>query len=507
MDYDVIIIGAGPAGIAVAESLINTDIQVLIVDSGDDVKIRNYPSNQSESYGDFFVNFQEERKKAFFGTSALWKSSGVGGTFWEFDKSDFENKFNNKKNIRWGIEYSEIKENYKKTKEFLNIKNDINENIDNLLSDAEWKKLQNEYNFKFASTFYTKGDNYEKFISIKKNQILNSRNIKLMLNTTLKHISLNSKKDKVNSINLIDSKNKNLEFVCKDLVIAAGCFENNKILIKLKTQNKLDVESLGKYITFHPSLNIGIISIEGKNFINKKNIDDLNKIFYLKSKTFDTNGEFNCGISITPQNKNIYVAEEVLNEIEFLKKLLRNRKYLNLIKYGLKFCTSINLIKYLIYKYKTYFTNIKKIDVSLVFEHIAEYENYIDLKNDGVSLKINNLLSDKNLNYLKDSIQDNQIKFKQIFNNFKVGDTNISNIKFETNNHHHGGTIIQTEFQKGVVDKNLKFQDISNLYISGSSTFPNSSIYNPTFTIIAMSLRLSNHILSKYVKPPQTKEN
>jgi choline dehydrogenase-like flavoprotein len=143
----------------------------------------------------------------------------------------------------------------------------------------------------------------------------------------------------------------------------------------------------------------------------------------------------------------------------------------------------------------------------LVFEHIAEYENYIDLKNDGISLKINNLLSDKNLNYLKHSIQDNQIKFKQIFNNFKVVDTNISKIKFETNNHHHGGTIIQTEFQKGVVDKNLKFQDISNLYISGSSTFPNSSIYNPTFTIIAMSLRLSNHILSKYVKPPQTKEN
>ena len=46
----------------------------------------------------------------------------------------------------------------------------------------------------------------------------------------------------------------------------------------------------------------------------------------------------------------------------------------------------------------------------------------------------------------------------------------------------------------GVVDMNCKVFDLSNLYISGSSVFPTSSVVNPTFTIIALSLRLGDYL-------------
>ena len=49
----------------------------------------------------------------------------------------------------------------------------------------------------------------------------------------------------------------------------------------------------------------------------------------------------------------------------------------------------------------------------------------------------------------------------------------------------------------GVVDSNLKMFGLSNLFISGSSVFPTSSIVNPTYTIIALSLRLGNHIANQ----------
>ena len=61
----------------------------------------------------------------------------------------------------------------------------------------------------------------------------------------------------------------------------------------------------------------------------------------------------------------------------------------------------------------------------------------------------------------------------------------------------HGGTIIDIEAKRGVVDTNLKLHNIDNIYISGASVFPSSSIYNPTYTIIAMGLRLSKYILSR----------
>jgi len=36
---------------------------------------------------------------------------------------------------------------------------------------------------------------------------------------------------------------------------------------------------------------------------------------------------------------------------------------------------------------------------------------------------------------------------------------------------------------------------IDNLYISGASVFPTSGTANPTLTVVAMALRLSDHLL------------
>ena len=64
-------------------------------------------------------------------------------------------------------------------------------------------------------------------------------------------------------------------------------------------------------------------------------------------------------------------------------------------------------------------------------------------------------------------------------------------------NHHIGTTRMTESSNYGVVDSNLKMFGLSNLFISGSSVFPTSSIVNPTYTIIALSLRLGNHIANQ----------
>ena len=60
--------------------------------------------------------------------------------------------------------------------------------------------------------------------------------------------------------------------------------------------------------------------------------------------------------------------------------------------------------------------------------------------------------------------------------------------------HHMGGTRIGYTEKDGVVDKNLKFFNINNLYISGSSVFRTSSFVNPTLTNSTL-LRLEDKIL------------
>jgi choline dehydrogenase-like flavoprotein len=61
-------------------------------------------------------------------------------------------------------------------------------------------------------------------------------------------------------------------------------------------------------------------------------------------------------------------------------------------------------------------------------------------------------------------------------------------------NHHIGTTRMSSKREHGFVDKNLRCFDYKNLYISSSSVFPTSSNVNPTFTIVALSLRLADHL-------------
>jgi choline dehydrogenase-like flavoprotein len=61
--------------------------------------------------------------------------------------------------------------------------------------------------------------------------------------------------------------------------------------------------------------------------------------------------------------------------------------------------------------------------------------------------------------------------------------------------HHHVGTTrMNADPRHGIVDRNCKVHGIDNLYIAGSSVFPTAGIGTPTLMIIAMALRLADHV-------------
>lgn len=60
--------------------------------------------------------------------------------------------------------------------------------------------------------------------------------------------------------------------------------------------------------------------------------------------------------------------------------------------------------------------------------------------------------------------------------------------------HQMGTTRMHRDPTKGVVDENCKVHGISNLYISGPSVFPTSGYANPVLTIVALAVRLADHV-------------
>jgi choline dehydrogenase-like flavoprotein len=72
----------------------------------------------------------------------------------------------------------------------------------------------------------------------------------------------------------------------------------------------------------------------------------------------------------------------------------------------------------------------------------------------------------------------------------------------ESGKHHMGTTRMHVDPKRGVVDADCRIHGIANLYVAGSSVFATSGYANPTFTIVALALRLADHLKARLGASP-----
>jgi choline dehydrogenase-like flavoprotein len=63
--------------------------------------------------------------------------------------------------------------------------------------------------------------------------------------------------------------------------------------------------------------------------------------------------------------------------------------------------------------------------------------------------------------------------------------------------HHIGTTRMADDPARGVVDADCRVFGVSNLFVAGSSVFPTSSYINPTLTLVALAVRLADHVKAR----------
>ena len=62
--------------------------------------------------------------------------------------------------------------------------------------------------------------------------------------------------------------------------------------------------------------------------------------------------------------------------------------------------------------------------------------------------------------------------------------------------HHMGTTRMHADPRQGVVDADCRVHGLGNLSVAGASVYPTAGAANPTLTLVALSLRLSDHLKS-----------
>jgi choline dehydrogenase-like flavoprotein len=65
--------------------------------------------------------------------------------------------------------------------------------------------------------------------------------------------------------------------------------------------------------------------------------------------------------------------------------------------------------------------------------------------------------------------------------------------------HPCGATRMASDPRRGVVDADCRVHGVERLFIASTSVFPTNGHANPTLTLVALALRLADHIKHRYL--------
>ena len=513
--YDICIVGSGPAGLTLCNELSTSGKKICLIESGSmGVDKKHSDLKKVVSVGEIHIK-ETSRERAWGGTSNTW-----AGLSSPLDEIDFE---------RWPIKYRDLETYYRK------------------LENYGFAKLE-DFNIRSFDEVKKKGDTIFSFTKLQEKifiakdpplsfgkqykDLLESPHIDIFLDSTVTKI--NSENSKVQSLTITSSNNTHTDIQANTFVICAGGLESTRLLLVSNTGNTHD--QVGKYLMNHPKNNFGILEL-------RKPVKSIPYLFgYLESgfakyaglrireNIQKELGLLNSYIRFEPMypwtdSKGVYalitLTKRAKRVLAWWKK--RQKGMVNLKDWNEtgddndsvttnKLGTGEALLSIVssIVPVTLYILNrlqskkeapVKKIRVRNFMEMEPDIKNEITLSEEvdkyGNKIPVVNLstteLDRKSLIELHKIFQEEVTK--QNIGKFISSLEHASPwpIVFDAS-HHLGGTIMGTDEKTSVVDKNLKVHSTENLYVCSGSVFPTSGCANPTYTICALALRLSEHL-------------
>ena len=456
---EVVIIGSGPAGISLALGLEKKGINSLILEAGDlSYSEKSQENYKAEVYGDHINNPLYTRLRQFGGSSNHW-----GGTCLPMDENVFSS---------WPIKKETLDVYSKETCEIL----DINNNFSKVAINEKFvaKNLEGSY-VNFA----------EKYLD----HIKKSKKINILFNSYF--FKVQNKEKKILFFKDKNNVNHNLDF--KKLVIACGGIENSRILLLLQREKIVENNNIGKYWMDHPIFypadvilnrekysefllnNFHTLNLNSKNNLSdKKNIENTDLRFFYTKKNYKNSGSIKLNLyKASSKTKNL-ILDLACIAPNLFSKMNKNIK---------KYCSA---------------------NLHFTMEQEPIRENQIILSNDKVDsfglpsaiLKIN--YSEQFKKSSRDILSNfGELLIEKNLGRLAIDQEKIDRINNLNGNHHMGGTRIGFSEEDAVVDKNLKLFNSQDIYVLGSSIFRTGGVANPTYTIVQLSLRLSDHLANE----------
>lgn len=497
IETDVCIVGAGAAGITIAHALMNKGLNVIVLESGgyqpdkDTLDLNNLTVDEridANVAGTRADPNQACRQRFFGGTTNHWS-----GWCRELDEIDFKAR-SWVPQSGWPISKSDLDPYYQAAKPYCDLENSFFTPAENNIAglpDYLPAKLESIiWSYSAPTRFGTKY----------RAELEASENVTVLLQANVVDIVTDASEATVSSLTVRSLQGKQGSVRAGRYIVATGALENTRLLLASNKINPAGVGNVsgmvGKNYQNHPHVDIGTIASTDPKALSA---------LYERQGPGATGGHgHRLGIAATEPIQedrkilNFAASIQQQNANSMMRTLWNDIKRFN---WPNDFSSKMKIV------IEDLVGGEQRLNhrVYMFTEQAPNNDSRIALTEERDALDMPRIRMDWQLNKLdKHTVKQASLAIGEDIGRLDIGRLNIrdwvmqDDAKFPSSLwggcHQIGTTRMSESPEDGVVDKNCKVHTVDNLYIAGSSVFATGGHTPPTYTIVALALRLADHL-------------
>lgn len=514
-ETDVAIVGAGAAGITLARSLVAANVSVCLLESGGkDYEQPVQDLAKGESVGFPYYELQESRLRFFGGTTAIW-----GGRSALLDPIDFARR-PWIANSGWPIDREALKTYYDQASSLLDLKASGTRRHSDQPDKSHGLALDPS---QIETSHWQFDEQFERFSLHRCADLKDSPLVQILLHATVTNVALNEPGSAVETLEIGNLKGAKARVKAKAFVLAAGGIETPRLLLASSERMPSGIgnqhDLVGRYFIEHPRA-------RGARVIT----DKIWPLLRAMPRFRRIDGQLQA--SVLRGAPSLQEREGILNTAFSLavRKPPDGRKNMSQRLYaGIKERMPPDHLGRLLWRSfrRGQILAREKISLARGWWRLksSDYGLYVIIRGEQAPNPESRIVLNRDRDALGMQQADLDWRFSDIdkhsvavlMSTFDRELTRLGLGRLEPSDwlreegttwqtddlvgnhavagyHHIGTTRMASSARKGVVDADCRVHGMGNLFIAGSSVFPTGGWANPTLTILALTLKLGDHL-------------
>jgi len=506
---DVCIVGAGPAGISIALDLARAGVEVCVLESGGrKPEAAAQKLNEGKSVGNWYYPLATTRSRSFGGTSAHWFRSQAnmleGWRARPLDPVDFE--------ARPGLRYSgwpfgrnELEPFYERAQKVCQLGPYDYDLASWESEDARALRLD----ARTTSAIFHQG--FDTFVSYFE-ELARTPRLRLILHATALQIETDDSAREVTRLVVGSLPSARFSVRARVYVLAAGGIESARLLLLSRGSQPSGLgngeDLVGRFFMERLSGRTGYIAPAKPELLDQialyaqRTIGStvVHGVLCPSNDVVREEGILNCAFFLVPHAQPS--GSEGVRSAATLYRALRRRPLPgNFVGHTRNVITGLDDIARMAFGMLPGASQHAIVALRVQAEQSPNPDSRVTLDSRRDQFGLPRVRLDWRINEFDrwsirrvQDILDQKLRTAGLGRiEFKLGEETPPSL-FLGNNHHVGTTRMHNDPKLGVVDANCRVHGVSNLFVAGSSVFPTSGYANPTLTVVALALRLAEHL-------------